>query len=64
MRGETLLAEACEDGVTFVSGSEFYLDAGGEEAVRLAFSYATTAEIEEGIARLGRLVREESPVPA
>ena len=64
VRGETLLAEACEDGVTFVSGSEFYLDAGGEEAVRLAFSYATTAEIEEGIARLGRLVREESPVPA
>ena len=64
VRGETLLAEASEDGVTFVPGSEFYLDAGGEEAVRLAFSYATAAEIDEGVARLGRLVREASAVAA
>jgi 2-aminoadipate transaminase len=64
VRGETLLAEALDAGVSFVPGSEFYLDAGGEDAVRLAFSYATAPEIDEGIARLGRLVRDASAVAA
>jgi 2-aminoadipate transaminase len=64
VRGDSLLADATQAGVTFVQGSDFYLGSGGEEAVRLAFSYATAEEIEEGIGRLGRLVREAAGVTA
>lgn len=64
VRGDELQARAAEAGVTFVKGSDFYFAGGGDEAVRLAFSYATAAEIEDGIARLGRLVREASAVAA
>ena len=47
-----------------MKGADFYWDGGGETAIRLAFSYATPAEIDEGIARLGRLVREAVAVTA
>jgi 2-aminoadipate transaminase len=39
-------------GVSFVPGSEFFAGRGGEETARLAFSFASTAEIDEGITRL------------
>lgn len=64
VRGADLQAQAAEQGVTFVKGSDFYLSGGGEEAIRLAFSYATAPEIDEGITRLGRLVREALAVAA
>ena len=54
MTGEALLAQADEVDVTFVKGADFYWDGSGETAIRLAFSYATPAEIDEGIARLRR----------
>jgi 2-aminoadipate transaminase len=60
----TLLTRAAEQDVTFVQGSDFYLDAGGEEALRLAFSFATADEIREGVRRLGSLVREAATVAA
>jgi len=62
--GEALLAQADGAGVTFVKGADFFVDGGGEAAIRLAFSYATAEEIDEGIARLGRLVREAAAVAA
>jgi 2-aminoadipate transaminase len=62
VHGATLLAEATAAGVTFVPGSEFYLGAGGEHAVRLAFSFASVPEIDEGIAKLAALVREAAAV--
>ena len=62
--GEALLAQADEAGVTFVKGADFFLDGGGESALRLAFSYATAEEIDEGIGRLGRLVRDAASVAA
>ena len=61
---ETLLAQASDAGVTFIKGADFYLGSGGEEAARLAFSFATAPEIEEGIRRLGTLVREAAAVAA
>jgi 2-aminoadipate transaminase len=64
IRGEDLQAQASAAGVTFVKGSDFYFAGGGEEAIRLAFSYATAPEIEEGVARLGKLVREALAVAA
>ncbi|MBD0318094.1 MAG: PLP-dependent aminotransferase family protein [Thermoleophilia bacterium] len=60
----SLLARASDAGVSFVKGSDFYLAGGGEESLRLAFSFASAAEIDEGIARLGSLVQNASSVPA
>lgn len=57
-----LLARATESGVTFVKGADFYLAGGGENALRLAFSFATPAEIDQGISILGGLVRESAVV--
>jgi 2-aminoadipate transaminase len=64
LHGAELLARAGEAGVTFVPGSDFHYVEGGEGSIRLAFSYATPDEIGEGIARLGRLVREAAAVAA
>jgi 2-aminoadipate transaminase len=52
-----LLARAEAAGVTFVAGPDFYPGgSGGQESARLAFSFASTAEIDEGVRRLaGRL---------
>jgi DNA-binding transcriptional MocR family regulator len=50
-------AELSAEGVTFVTGSEFFCGPGGESALRLAFSYETPAAIEEGVRRLASAVR-------
>ena len=52
-----LLGRASEAGVTFVPGSDF---GGGPSSARLAFSYASPPEIDEGVSRLAGLV----PAPA
>jgi 2-aminoadipate transaminase len=64
VRGEDLLQRAGEVGVTFVKGSDFFFTSGGEESARLAFSYETPEDIGEGVARLGRLLREAAAVAA
>lgn len=55
-----LLEQAKAAEVTFVSGTDFFIDGSGEEALRLAFSYPSVAEIHEGVDRLGRLVGDAS----
>ncbi|MEP6911050.1 MAG: PLP-dependent aminotransferase family protein [Actinomycetota bacterium] len=50
-------AELRAEGVTFVPGADFFAGPGGESAMRLAFSYASPAEIEEGVRRLASAVR-------
>lgn len=64
VEAEALLMRAGEEDVAFIKGSDFFFHGGGEESARLAFSFATAPEIEEGIARLGRLVREAAAVAA
>ena len=59
-----LLERGNEAGVTFVKGSDFYLDGGGSNAARLAFSFATAEEIGVGVERLAGLVREAAGVAA
>jgi 2-aminoadipate transaminase len=61
---DRLFDRAAEAGVSFVKGSDFFLDDGGRESARLAFSFPSPAEIREGIARLGDLVRESAAVAA
>jgi DNA-binding transcriptional MocR family regulator len=50
-------ADLQAEGVTFVPGADFFAGAGGENALRLAFSYASPTEIEEGVRRLASAVR-------
>jgi 2-aminoadipate transaminase len=50
-------SELRAEGVTFVPGADFFVGAGGETALRLAFSYASPAEVEEGVRRLASAVR-------
>jgi 2-aminoadipate transaminase len=60
-----LLAAAEAAGVTFVKGTDFFAAEGGEHSARLAFSFASPAEITEGIARLASAVRSlRAPAPA
>jgi DNA-binding transcriptional MocR family regulator len=52
-----LLARAEAAGVTFVKGADFFPGgAGGRSSARLAFSFVSPEEIEEGVARLASAV--------
>ena len=54
-----LLAKSLEtQRVAFVPGRAFFADGSGGNTLRLSFSCADQTQIEEGIARLGRLLRE------
>jgi 2-aminoadipate transaminase len=64
VRCDELGARAKEAGVVFVKGTDFFAGVGGEESLRLAFSFVSVDEIREGVRRLGGLVREASAVPA
>jgi 2-aminoadipate transaminase len=44
--------------VAFVPGTPFFVDGGGTHNVRLNFSNAGEEMIEEGIRRLGQIIRE------
>lgn len=58
MDGARLLERAIgEANVAFVPGQAFYADGSGENTLRLSFSCATDVMIDEGIKRLGALVR-------
>jgi 2-aminoadipate transaminase len=53
----SLLQHALEEKVAFVPGTSFYPCGGGNATMRLNFSYCTPERIEEGIARLGGVLR-------
>lgn len=53
-----LLEEALACNVAFVPGSPFHADGGGENTMRLNFSYCSPERAEEGIARLGALLKK------
>jgi len=61
---DSLLARAGEQDVVFIKGADFFFHGGGDEAARLAFSFANAEEIDEGIMRLGTLVRDAASVAA
>ena len=50
-------ARAEAAGVTFVKGSDFFPNGGGEQSARLAFSYASPSEIDSGVSTLASLLR-------
>ena len=54
---EALLPHAEALGVSFVPGTRFYLDSGGRNALRLAFSLYRPDDLAEGARRLGDAVK-------
>lgn len=53
-----LLDTAIKNNVAYVTGSAFYPDKSGKNTLRLNFSYSSFADIDEGIKRLAKAVRE------
>ena len=58
-----VLKKAIEQKVAFVPGGPFYPNGGGHNTMRLNFSNATPEKIMEGIARLGRVIRDKMGEP-
>jgi len=56
LRTRDLLAEAARRRVAFVAGEAFHADGGGENALRLNFSYPDRDGIREGIRRLSEAI--------
>ena len=54
-----VLQEAVQHKVAFVPGFSFFPRGGGENTMRLNFSNATPDRINEGIARIARVIREQ-----
>mgnify|MGYP006294878057 CR=1 FL=1 len=54
-----LLPKAVEKKVAYIPGSAFFADGGGRNTMRMNYSKPTEAEIEEGIVRLAKLLKEE-----
>jgi len=52
-----LLKDALAEKVAFVPGASFFPAGGGERTLRLNFSYCTPEKIDEGIRRLGGVVK-------
>ncbi len=52
-----MLQDAIEHKVAYVPGTSAYVDGGGQNTIRLAFSLASPETIDEGIRRLGEVVR-------
>jgi 2-aminoadipate transaminase len=56
-----LLGRAIENNVAYVTGEPFFANGGGQSHFRLNYSYAGDAEIDEGIARLGKVIAQQLP---
>ncbi|KYK21199.1 aminotransferase [Thermoplasmatales archaeon SG8-52-4] len=56
---ETLFLDAIKQKVAYVHGKAFHVDGGGERSMRLNFSYSANDQIEEGIKRLGTVIKEK-----
>lgn len=52
-----LFKAAIAEKVAYVPGVSFYPNGGGENTMRMNFSYAAPAQINEGISRLARVIR-------
>jgi DNA-binding transcriptional MocR family regulator len=54
-----MLPKARELGIEFMPGSSCYANGGGENQIRLSYSFARDEQIEPGIEILGNLVKGE-----
>ena len=54
-----MFSRALENNVAYVHGASFFADHSGKNTMRLNFTYATDAEIDEGIKRLAETIKQE-----
>jgi 2-aminoadipate transaminase len=54
-----LLREALRQKVAFVPGAAFHVDGGGVGSMRLSYSHASPALIQEGVRRLGEAIKAQ-----
>lgn len=58
MSANELFKEAIEKKVAYVVGSAFHCNGKGQNTMRINFSYSTEEQIEEGVKRLARVIKE------
>jgi 2-aminoadipate transaminase len=58
MDAANVLQKAIEHKVAFVPGASFHPNGGGQNTMRINFSYSKPEVIREGITRLGVLLKE------
>ncbi len=58
MDARALLPRAVARGTVFTPGDAFFVDGGGERALRLSFSSVPHGQVEEGVRRLAEAVRD------
>ncbi|MCP4415661.1 MAG: PLP-dependent aminotransferase family protein [Chloroflexi bacterium] len=58
MSAMALFEAATQQNVTFVPGAPFHLDGSGNNTLRLSFSNAAPAKIEEGMGRLAQVIKQ------
>jgi 2-aminoadipate transaminase len=58
MSANELFKKAIENKVAYVVGSAFHCNGKGQNTMRINFSYSTEEQIEEGIKRLARVIKE------
>jgi 2-aminoadipate transaminase len=56
---ELLFLDAIKQKVAYVHGKAFFVDGGGGRCMRLNFSYSTDQQLEEGMKRLGNVIKEK-----
>ena len=57
MNADELFFEAIKENVAYVIGSAFHCDGGGQNTMRLNFSYPTPEQIDDGIKRLAKVIK-------
>jgi 2-aminoadipate transaminase len=58
MSANDLFIKAIDNKVAYVIGSAFHCNGKGQNTMRLNFSYASDAQIDEGIKRLAKMIKE------
>ena len=58
-----LLDKAVDQNVAYVPGGPFFATGGGDHTLRLSYSIASLAEIDEGMKRLGSVLKEHMVTP-
>jgi len=56
---ETMFLDSIKEKVAYVHGKAFHVDGGGDRSMRLNFSYSTDEQIEEGMNRLGNVIKQK-----
>jgi len=56
---EIMFLDALKEKVAYVHGKAFHVDGGGGGSMRLNFSYSTNEQIEEGMKRLGKVIKKK-----